>query len=54
MAIQGRTGRFRVEGPIGSTGQGPRAAVFVIILMTLLLIPMFYYLRSTARSLETR
>ena len=43
-----------IDEAYGSTGQGPRAAVFVIILMTLLLIPMFYYLRSTARSLETR
>jgi spermidine/putrescine transport system permease protein len=43
-----------IDEAYGSTGQGPRAAVFVIILMALLLIPMFYYLRSTARSLETR
>ena len=43
-----------IDDAYGSTGQGPRAAVFVIILMVLLLIPMTYYLRSTARSLETR
>jgi ABC-type spermidine/putrescine transport system permease subunit I len=43
-----------IDEAYGSTGQGPRAAVFVIILMTLLLIPMLYYLRSTARSLRTR
>jgi ABC-type spermidine/putrescine transport system permease subunit I len=43
-----------IDEAYGSTGQGPRAAVYVLILMVLLIIPMLYYLRSTARSLLTR
>ena len=43
-----------IDEAYGSTGQGPRAAVFVLILMVLLIIPMLYYLRSTSRSLLTR
>ena len=43
-----------IDDAYGSTGQGPRAAVYVLILMVLLIIPMLYYLRSTARSLLTR
>jgi spermidine/putrescine transport system permease protein len=43
-----------IDEAVNSTGQGPKAAVFVLILMILVLIPMLYYMRSTARSLTTR
>jgi ABC-type spermidine/putrescine transport system permease subunit I len=43
-----------IDESVNSTGQGPKAAVFVLILMILVLIPMLYYMRSTARSLTTR
>ncbi len=43
-----------IDEAVGSTGQGPKAAVFVIILMVLVLIPMLYYMRSTSRSLAVR
>jgi spermidine/putrescine transport system permease protein len=43
-----------IDDAVGSTGQGPKAAVFVIILMVLVLIPMLYYMRSTSRSLAAR
>ncbi len=37
-----------------TTGQGPQAAVFVLILMVLLIVPMLYYMRSTARTIAER
>ena len=43
-----------IDDAVGSTGQGNKAAAFVLILMVLVLIPMLYYMRSTARSLLTR
>jgi ABC-type spermidine/putrescine transport system permease subunit I len=43
-----------IDEAYGSTGQGPKAAVFVLILMALLIVPMLYYMRSTSRSLMTR
>jgi ABC-type spermidine/putrescine transport system permease subunit I len=43
-----------INDSVGETGQGPRAAVLVLILMILLLIPMGYYLRSTMRAQESR
>ena len=43
-----------IDESVGSTGQGPKAAVFVLILMVLVLVPMLYYMRSTANSLATR
>ncbi len=43
-----------IDDAYGSTGQVPKAAVFVLILMVLLIIPMLYYMRSTSRSLMTR
>jgi ABC-type spermidine/putrescine transport system permease subunit I len=43
-----------INESVDASGQGPRAAVLVLILMILLLIPMGYYLRSTMRSQETR
>ncbi len=43
-----------LDDSIGSTGQGPQAAVLVLILMVILMVPMLYYLRSTARSVGER
>jgi spermidine/putrescine transport system permease protein len=43
-----------IDEAIYSTGQGPKAAVFVLILMALVLVPMLYYMRSTSRSLTVR
>jgi ABC-type spermidine/putrescine transport system permease subunit I len=40
-----------IDDAYSTTGQGPQAAVFVLILMILLIVPMLYYMRSTARSL---
>jgi ABC-type spermidine/putrescine transport system permease subunit I len=37
-----------------SSGQGPKGAVLVLILMILLIIPMLYYLRSTLRAQQAR
>jgi spermidine/putrescine transport system permease protein len=41
-----------IDEAIGSTGRGPQAAVLVVVLMFLLVIPMLYYMRSTARATE--
>jgi ABC-type spermidine/putrescine transport system permease subunit I len=41
-----------LDDAIETGGQVPQGAVFVIILMILLIIPMLYYMRSTRRSLE--
>jgi ABC-type spermidine/putrescine transport system permease subunit I len=43
-----------INDSVDASGQGPRAAVMVLILMILLLIPMGYYLRSTMRAQEAR
>jgi ABC-type spermidine/putrescine transport system permease subunit I len=43
-----------IDEAVGSTGQGPKAAVLVIILMILVIVPMLYYMRSTAHSLAAR
>jgi ABC-type spermidine/putrescine transport system permease subunit I len=43
-----------IDEAVNSTGQGPKAAAFVLILMILVLVPMLYYMRSTSRSLMTR
>jgi len=43
-----------IDDAIYSTGQGPEAAVLILITMLLLLIPMGYYLRSTAKAQEAR
>jgi len=43
-----------INDSVDQSGQGPRAAVLVLILMILLLIPMGYYLRSTIRAQEAR
>ncbi|MDP9233776.1 MAG: ABC transporter permease [Actinomycetota bacterium] len=41
-----------IDDAIGSTGRGPEAAVLVVLLMVFLVIPMIYYLRSTARTMS--
>jgi spermidine/putrescine transport system permease protein len=43
-----------IDDAIYSTGQGPEAAVLILMLMVLLLIPIGYYLRSTAKAAEAR
>jgi len=43
-----------VDEAVNSTGQGNKAAAFVLILMLLVLIPMLYYMRSTSKSLAVR
>ena len=43
-----------IDAAVNQAGQGPRAGVLVILLMGLLLIPMWYYLRSTKRAQEQR
>ena len=43
-----------LDDSINTSGQGPEAAVFTLVLMVLLIVPMLYYLRSTARDLERR
>jgi ABC-type spermidine/putrescine transport system permease subunit I len=43
-----------IDDSIYTAGQGPEAAVLILILMILLLIPIGYYLRSTARAAEAR
>jgi spermidine/putrescine transport system permease protein len=41
-----------LDDAVGSTGRGPLAAVLVLVLMVILLIPMIYYLRSTSNELQ--
>ena len=41
-----------IDKTVRQQGQGPRAGSLVLILMVILLIPMFYYLRSTRRAAE--
>ena len=41
-----------LDRAVNDTGQGPSAAVLVIILMIILLVPMAYYLRSTSNELK--
>jgi ABC-type spermidine/putrescine transport system permease subunit I len=43
-----------IDDAWSTTGQGPEAAVFVLILMVILIVPMLYYMRSTARSVLER
>jgi ABC-type spermidine/putrescine transport system permease subunit I len=43
-----------IDDSIYTAGQGPEAAVLILILMILLLIPIGYYLRSTARAAAAR
>jgi ABC-type spermidine/putrescine transport system permease subunit I len=43
-----------LDNAVNTSGHEPQAAVYVLILVTILLIPMAYYLVSTKRSMETR
>lgn len=43
-----------IDDSIYTSGQGPEAAVLILILMLLLLVPIGYYLRSTARTAAAR
>ena len=43
-----------VDEAVGSTGRGPEAAVLVVILMVFLVVPMVYYMRSTARTMSSQ
>jgi spermidine/putrescine transport system permease protein len=43
-----------LDDSVSTSGQGPEAAVFTLILMAILIVPMLYYLRATARDLEMR
>ena len=43
-----------INDAVESSGQGPKGAVLVLVLMVLLVIPMMYYLRSTLRAQEAR
>ena len=41
-----------IDASVVQPGQGPLAGSLVLLLMVLLLVPMWYYLRSTKRSVE--
>ena len=43
-----------LDETIGQNGHQPQAAVYVLILVAILLLPMAYYLVSTKRSMEGR
>ncbi|HYF11547.1 MAG TPA: ABC transporter permease [Actinomycetota bacterium] len=43
-----------LDDSVQTSGQGPEAAIFTLILMAILIVPMLYYLRATARDLEMR
>jgi ABC-type spermidine/putrescine transport system permease subunit I len=43
-----------IDDSVGTPGQGANAAVLVLILMLILIIPMLYYVRSTARATRER
>jgi ABC-type spermidine/putrescine transport system permease subunit I len=43
-----------LDSAVGQTGHQPQAAVLVLILVAILLLPMAYYLVSTKRSMEAR
>jgi ABC-type spermidine/putrescine transport system permease subunit I len=43
-----------LDDTVNTSGQGPEGAVFTLVLMAILIVPMAYYLRSTARDLERR
>ena len=43
-----------LDDSVNTSGQGPEAAVFTLILMTILIVPMLYYLRTTASDLAPR
>ena len=39
-----------IDDAVGSPGQGPQAAVIVVLLMIMLMVPMLYYMRSTQKA----
>jgi spermidine/putrescine transport system permease protein len=41
-----------LDNAVNATGQGPLAAVLVLVIMIILLVPMAYYLRSTSNELK--
>jgi ABC-type spermidine/putrescine transport system permease subunit I len=43
-----------LDGAMESTGQGPEAAVLVLFLTLVLILPMLYYLRETNRAAAER
>lgn len=43
-----------IDGSIGTPGQGGNAAVLVLIVMVILILPMLYYVRSTSRASRER
>jgi ABC-type spermidine/putrescine transport system permease subunit I len=43
-----------IDDAVGTPGQGAIGAVLVLVLMAILLIPMLYYVRSTARATRER
>jgi len=43
-----------IDDAVGTPGQGAIGACLVLILMVILVIPMFWYIRSTARSTRER
>jgi ABC-type spermidine/putrescine transport system permease subunit I len=43
-----------LDQTVTTSGHQPQAAVYVLILVAILLIPMAYYLLSTKRSVEAR
>ena len=43
-----------VDNAVGTPGQGAIGAVLVLVLMVILIIPMVYYVRSTARATRER
>ena len=46
--------RPMIDEAVGTPGQGATGAVLVLILMVILLLPMLYYVRTTARATEER
>jgi spermidine/putrescine transport system permease protein len=43
-----------LDDSVSTSGQGPEAAVLTLVLMVLLIVPMMYYLRATAKDLAQR
>jgi spermidine/putrescine transport system permease protein len=43
-----------LDDTVSTSGQGPEAAVFTLVLIAILAGPILYYLRSTARELAHR
>ena len=43
-----------LDNSMESTGQGPQSATLVLFLIVFLMVPMLYYMRSTARAQEAK